>query len=125
MRLLLDSHVVIWSMASPELLRESTRLALQDPKNECFISAAVIWELELKIGKGKLVLPDDFAASLASQDFSELPVTWQHARAIRRLPDIHADPFDRLMMAQAAEEGLTFVTADRFCLQYPISLLSA
>lgn len=125
MRLLLDSHVVIWAMSSPERLRKSTRQALVSPENDVFVSAATFWELRLKEGKGKLVLPENFAEALADQDFNELPVTWRHTSELHLLPPVHADPFDRLLLAQARSEGLTFVTADRFCLQYPQSLMEA
>ena len=125
MRLLLDSHALLWAMAWPERLRETTRTALVLPQNEVWVSAASLWELNLKVEKGKLVLPEDFMETLARQDFNELPVTWRHTREIHHLPAIHADPFDRLLLAQARSEGLTFVTADRLCLQYPLSLLEA
>lgn len=125
MRLLLDSHVVIWAMTWPDRLRKSTQQALISPENEVFVSAATFWELRLKVGKGKLVLPENFTETLADQDFNELPVTWRHTSGLHLLPAIHADPFDRLLLAQACSEGLTFVTADRLCLQYPLPLMEA
>lgn len=125
MRLLLDSHVVLWVMSWPERLRETTRRAIISPRNEVFISAASLWELNLKVAKGKLVLPDHFVESLAQQNFSELPVRWDHTEAMLLLPAIHADPFDRLLLAQARTDGLIFVTADRLCHQYPVPLLEA
>jgi PIN domain nuclease of toxin-antitoxin system len=125
MRLLLDSHVALWTLAWPERLRKSTRLSIMSPDNEIFVSAATMWELALKAGKGKLVLPDNFAESLAQQDFKELPVRWIHTKTISRLPSIHGDPFDRLLLAQACAEGLTFVTADQICLQYPVPMMEA
>lgn len=125
MRLLLDSHVVIWAMTWPERLRPVTRAALVSPDNEIFVSAATFWELELKIGKGKLLLPADFHETLQSQDFTELAVKSSHTRGIRSLPAIHGDPFDRLLMSQAIAEGLVFVTADSACLSYPVPLMPA
>lgn len=125
MRLLLDSHVAVWAMAFPERLRPATRVMLVSPRNELFVSAASLWELELKIARGKLVLPADFADQLAAQDIRELPVRWSHTGHVSRLPAIHGDPFDRLLLAQAAAEGMTLVTADRYCLQYPVPLLEA
>ena len=125
MRLLLDSHVVLWALAWPERLREITRSALASPENEISVSSATLWELELKRAKGKLELPQNFAAVLREQDFGELPVLWRHTQAIHELPPIHADPFDRLLLAQTKEEGLTFVTGDGWCLQYPIALMPA
>jgi PIN domain nuclease of toxin-antitoxin system len=125
MRLLLDSHVVLWAMTWPERLRESTRQAIISPRNDVFISAASLWELNLKVAKGKLVLPDDFVETLARQNFNELPVRWDHTQSMPQLPAIHTDPFDRLLLAQAHTDGLTFVTSDRFCLQYPVPLIEA
>jgi len=125
MRLLLDSHVVLWAMSSPERLRKSTQQALVSPQNEVFVSAATLWELRLKVGKGKLHLPENFAETLADQDFNEISVSWNHTNELHLLPAIHADPFDRLLLAQARAEGLTFVTADRLCLQYPQPLMKA
>lgn len=112
-------------MSSPAKLRESTRKAIISPKNEVFVSAASLWELQLKVAKGKLVLPDNFSETLAEQEIRELPIHWTHTRDIARLPSLHGDPFDRLLLAQAASEGLTFVTADRLCLQYPVLLMEA
>lgn len=125
MRLLLDSHVAVWMMAFPEKLRPSTRAALVSPENELFVSAATLWELQLKVAKGKLLLPADFPDQLAAQDIRELPVRWEHARHVAELPAHHGDPFDRLLLTQAAAEGMTFVTADRFCLRYPVALMDA
>lgn len=125
MRLLLDSHVVIWAMSWPERLRDSTRLAIISTASEVFVSAASLWELELKVAKGKLILPADFETFLAEQDFTELPVKWHHTREISTLPAIHADPFDRLLLSQARSEELVFVTADRLCLRYPVDHMEA
>ncbi len=125
MRLLLDSQVVVWAMAWPERLRPPVREALINSENEIFVSAATFWELRVKQAKGKLVLPEDFEVVLASENCRELPILWRHSRGIPLLPPIHSDPFDRLLVAQAAAEGLVFVTADRNCLRYPVSLLEA
>ena len=125
MRLLLDSHVVLWAMTWPERLRASTRQAIIAPQNDVFISAATLWELNLKVGKGKLVLPDEFVGTLIAENFIELPVSWHHTSQIHLLPVIHADPFDRLLLAQAHCEDLTFITTDRLCLQYPVALMEA
>ena len=125
MRLLLDSHVVLWAMTWPERLRKPARQVIISPHNEIFVSAATLWELALKVGKGKLTLPENFENALADQNFQELPVRWNHSRAVSRLPGIHSDPFDRLLLAQALEEALIFVTADRLCLDYPVLTMEA
>lgn len=125
MKLLLDSHVLLWALASPEQLRESTRKAIISPENKVFVSAATLWELRLKVAKGKLHLPSDFTDVLIAMDFKELPVKWNHSEDVFQLPAIHGDPFDRLLLYQARTEGLTFVTADQHCLQYPVLLMNA
>jgi len=117
MRLLLDSQVAVWAMSWPERLKETTRQFLISPHNEVFVSAATLWELALKVDKGKLILPDDLTATLASQHILELPVRWDHTQLISQLP--------ALLIAQARAEGLTFVTADKLCLRYPVSLMDA
>lgn len=120
MRLLLDTHVVIWAQAGSERLgvgRELIRSA-----DERWMSAAAVWELAIKTGLGKLTLPED-TTSWASRtrrdlDVKPLDVTASHAGAVQHLPLIHKDPFDRLMVAQAAQEGLTFLTFDSLLQEY-------
>ncbi len=112
-------------MTWPDRLRSSTLQSIIAPQNDVFFSAATLWELNLKVEKGKLVLPDDFMEALIAENFIELPVSWHHTIGIKHLPAIHTDPFDRLLLAQAHGEALTFVTADRLCLKYPVALMEA
>lgn len=125
MRLLLDSHVILWFAATPRRLRPEVLSAIADPENDVLISSASIWELNLKASKGKLSLPKKFCSSLRSQGFLPLPVSWEHAEAAFSLPKIHLDPFDRLIVAQAGLENLVVVTGDANVLKYPVSLLEA
>ena len=123
MRLLLDSHVVVWWAVYPGRLTPAVRDAIRDPANGVHLSAASIWELGLKIALGKLRLPADYADRLLSDGFEPLSVTASHANRAMTLPAIHGDPFDRMLVAQALEEGLVLVTADRNIARYDVPVM--
>jgi PIN domain nuclease of toxin-antitoxin system len=125
MRLLLDSHVIVWWSLYPGRLRASTRDAIASADNEVFLSAASMWELNLKIARQKLALPADFAARLIADGFEELDITVDHAMRTASLPALHGDPFDRLLIAQALAEGLMLVTSDREISRYDVPVLEA
>ena len=125
MRLLLDSHVVVWWAMFPGRLKSSTRAVLAAPENDVFLSAASVWELGLKISRQKLLLPADYAARLLAHGFEELPVGIGHAGRATTLPALHGDPFDRLLIAQALEEGLMLVTSDQAIMRYDVPVLEA
>ncbi|HEX6565602.1 MAG TPA: type II toxin-antitoxin system VapC family toxin [Chthoniobacterales bacterium] len=125
MNLSLDTHVLLWTLSVPERLSKVARSAIENPANIVFVSAAVAWEIEIKAALGKLRAPSDLLNQLAAANFQELSITIAHARAIKQLPNLHRDPFDRIMLAQAKAAGLTFVTADPEVLQYPGTFLRA
>lgn len=125
MKLLLDSHAVVWWAVFPGRLRSVTRAAISSPDNEVFLSAATVWELGLKIARGKLKLPEDYAPRLLTNGFEELPVSITHAARATMLPPLHSDPFDRLLIAQALDEGLMLVTSDRAVLRYDVPTMEA
>jgi PIN domain nuclease of toxin-antitoxin system len=125
MKLLADSCVLVWWLDDPKLLAAQARTAIADPRNEVFFSAASVWELGLKIRKGKLQMPSNFAGVLLQDGFSSLPVTVDHAARSILLPPVHEDPFDRLLVAQAMEEGLVIVTRDGVIPEYPVPVLRA
>lgn len=125
MRLLLDSHVLLWWFDGGEQLGETTRSAIGDPGNQALVSAATLWELSIKQSVGKLVVDVDLREHAVEQGFEELPVTGRHALAVRDLPRHHRDPFDRMLVAQAGLEGLTLVTADRLLSAYDVPVLHA
>jgi PIN domain nuclease of toxin-antitoxin system len=116
MRLLADSHVLIWWVDNPAQLTPAARAAIADPDNEVFMSAASLWEIGLKVAKGKLRVPANFAQVLRAGGFADLPVHARHAERAIGLPAIHGDPFDRMLVAQAIEEGLALVSWDQ-CLR--------
>jgi PIN domain nuclease of toxin-antitoxin system len=118
MRLLLDTHVFIWSVTASRLLKAATRDYLASAQ-AVYVSAASIWEIAIKSRLGKIDGdPRLFAAAIEPSGFHPLSITPQHAAAVARLPLHHADPFDRLLLAQAFAEPLRLVTADRMLAAY-------
>ncbi|MFC7336179.1 type II toxin-antitoxin system VapC family toxin [Haloferula chungangensis] len=124
MRLLLDSHTLLWWMDDPTQLKPAARAAISDPSNLVFTSAASIWELGLKVSKGKLRLPLSFHQLLQENGISELPFTSEHAIASTTLPPLHDDPFDRALVAQCRLESMTLATRDSLLGDYGIAILS-
>lgn len=123
MRLLLDTHVLLWALGAPHRLPAALATALCDPENEVLFSAVNIWEIAIKAGQGRPAFVND--AALVAQEaraagFVDLPVTTQHAAAVQSLPALHGDPFDRLLVAQALCEPLHLVTADRQIARYAV-----
>lgn len=127
MRLLLDTHALIWWLAADTSLSATARDAIADPANDIFISAATAWEIATKHRIGKLpeagLLAGDVAGFVAAQGFSELPITISHGQLAGSLPPIHRDPFDRILVAQAITAGLTLVSSDAILRAYAVALL--
>ena len=121
MTLLLDSHAVLWfTTEDPRLPRHAID---QLNARGGTVSAASIWELELKQAAGKLRIDADLAERVLASGFRSLPITFEHAAAAARLPILHRDPFDRMLVAQARLEGLTLVTSDVRIRQYDVPVL--
>lgn len=123
--LLLDTHVVLWWLDDPQQIAPTAREAIADGLNDVFVSAASAWEVAIKSALGKLHAPDDLEAALAEAGFTALPITVRHALGVRELPDVHQDPFDRILVAQARAEGFTLVTRDPRLGQYGVGVLTA
>ncbi|HKX77943.1 MAG TPA: type II toxin-antitoxin system VapC family toxin [Novosphingobium sp.] len=122
MKLLLDTHLLIWAAGFPERLPVEARELIEDKDNDLFFSAASLWEVAIKSALGR----EDFAVDarllrrgLLDNDYRELPVASEHAVASDGLPPIHKDPFDRLLIAQSTVEGIALLTADSLVSQYP------
>ena len=122
MRLLLDTHVFLWWRADSRYLRSNARRAIADAQL-VFVSAATAWEAAIKAALGRLRIPDTIEAGVIDSGFERLPISFAHAEAAARLPPHHADPFDRMLVAQARTEGLTLVTHDRRLAPYGIEIL--
>ena len=110
---LLDSHILLWYRAQPEKLSQATMATILQPENAVYYSVVTPWELGIKHAKGKLDLVADFFEKLPHQGFDCLPILESHVTRLRQLPPLHDDPFDRMLVAQAMEERLTLITADR------------
>ena len=121
-RLLLDTHVFLWWRSDSRRLRAPARRAIA-VADVVFVSAATAWEAALKIALGRLRVPDTIEAGVVDSGFEKLPIGFPHAEAAARLPPHHADPFDRMLVAQAQIEGLTLVTHDRRLGRYEVELL--
>ena len=122
MKLLLDTHLLLWAAGQPERLSAKARRLINDKGNEPLFSAASLWEVAIKRGLGR----EDFKADvrllrrgLLDNGYKELPIISDHVVAIESLPPIHRDPFDRLLVAQATVEGVTLLTIDPLVAQYP------
>ena len=118
MRLLLDSHIAFWALGNPRQLTQPCQELLESGGNDVFVSSASIWELRLKSERGKLGIPDGFENALRETGFSELGVNWSHAVQASKLPLLHQDPFDRMLIAQSMVEDLVLVTRDSIILKY-------
>ena len=125
MRLLLDTSALIWWFDDDRSLGPKARAAIADPHNEVFVSSLTFAEIAIKQGVGKLAGPFISDELLAEQGMSVLPLTARHGRKVIELPLHHRDPFDRLLIAQAFEEGLTIVTSGASFRPYGVSLLAA
>lgn len=122
MKLLLDTNILIWAAADSENLPAFARKALSDPKSELYVSTASAWEIAIKVNLGKLVFPvDRLSAILDETGCIVLPIGLDHAIAAAALPKHHADPFDRMLIAQAQLESLTLVTVDSIIPRYNVA----
>jgi PIN domain nuclease of toxin-antitoxin system len=126
-RLLLDSHALIWALADPAKLSPAADVALRDPANELLLSAASVWEIAIKVGLGKLNLTLPFRdwmnRAIADLGLSLLPITVEYADVQASLPDHHRDPFDRLLIAQALTEAVPVVCTDPVFDRYGVTRL--
>ena len=122
MGLLLDTHVVIWWLSADGRLPDELKHRLNDDP-DVWVSAVTVWEAGIKQSIGKLDLPHPLPETIAQSSFRRLPITFDHAIAAGRLPLLHRDPFDRMLIAQARSEGLTLVTRDPQIHRYEVDLL--
>jgi PIN domain nuclease of toxin-antitoxin system len=126
LKLLLDTHTLLWSIASGKL-SQTAHIAFLDSGNELYLSAVSYWEICLKISIGKLELASDWVQivdeEMRANQIKWLPIAKEHCRTLEELPFIHNDPFDRLLIAQAQCEAMTLLTADKNIHAYPIKTL--
>ena len=124
MRLLLDTHTLLWWLSDPPL-ETTARDHIADHGNPVFVSAATAWEITVKQALGKLTAPDDLESVVASGGFEALPISFAHGLTAGRLPPHHRDPFDRILIAQAQHEGLAVVTRDSVFAAYDVATVAA
>jgi PIN domain nuclease of toxin-antitoxin system len=122
MRLLLDTHAVLWWQSDDRRLPRGARRAIA-VADIVWVSAVSGWEVAIKIALGRLRLSEPFHLTVAADDLTELPVTLAHARRLELLPPHHADPFDRMLVAQALAEGATLVSGDRALAGYGVPVV--
>ena len=127
MKLLIDTHALIWYVDQAHLLSSATHAAITDPSNDLLLSSGSIWEIAIKVGLKKLTLSKSYRAwiekAIADLGLSILPITVEHADAQAVLPNYHKDPFDRLLVAQAQVEGVPLVSFDAIVDPYGITRL--
>jgi PIN domain nuclease of toxin-antitoxin system len=121
-RYLLDTHVLVWWLEDADALGPHCREIITNIRNEIFVSAASTWEISIKAALGKIRVPEDLDAAVEDEGFSKLPITLFHGQTAGRLPAIHRDPFDRMLIAQAQAEGLILLTVDENIAKYQIRL---
>jgi PIN domain nuclease of toxin-antitoxin system len=122
MKLLLDTHLLLWAAGEPKRLSKQARTLIDNPDNELLFSAASLWEVAIKRGLGRKDFKVDtrlLRRGLLDNGYSELPIISDHVVATESLPPIHKDPFDRVLVAQATVEGVTLLTIDSLVAQYP------
>lgn len=122
MDLLLDTHAFIWWDISDARLKAEARAAITDPSNRIVVSAASVWEISIKRTTGKLAFRDDILRAIARNGFDTMSISPQHADEAGSLPLHHADPFDRLLIAQAKIENMKLLTQDRKLLSYDVPI---
>jgi len=127
MKILIDTHTLIWMDSDPRQLSPTAVACFNDPANEIWLSVVSVWEMVIKSALGKLTLSGDIHQVVqdiqAQNPLLLLDIRYPHALAVRGLPLIHKDPFDRLLVAQALVEGATILTRDKNIQQYPVPTL--
>jgi PIN domain nuclease of toxin-antitoxin system len=119
MRLLFDTHVLLWWLADDRRLTQNGRAIIASPNNDLFVSSASLWEISIKAALGRLEIElDDLENAIARNGFHSLPIGFRHALTAGRLPAVHRDPFDRMLVAQASLEELRVLTHDRVFERY-------
>ena len=123
MRLLIDTHILLWADERPRMIVPTLRAAMRDETNEIVVSAATVWEIAIKRAIGKLRFDRPIVAVVLALGFEILPVSGAHAEHAGSLPPHHNDPFDRLIIAQAQLEGMVLGTQDRRMRPYGVAML--
>ncbi len=124
-RFLLDTHVLLWWLADSPQLGRRCKEKISNGRNQIFVSAATTWEISIKIGLNKLTAPEDMDSIVEDEGFDKLPISLYHGQLAGSLPNLHRDPFDRMLIAQAQAEGLILMTGDGYIAQYNLRVRDA
>ncbi len=125
MKLLVDTHVLLWGISDPERIPRAVGVAMGSAANQTFVSVVCLWEIAIKKQLGKLAAPDDLPAIVARHpDYRVLSISAAHAWQVRTLPPLHRDPFDQLLVAQAMVEDMTIVTHDPVIARYGVPVVT-
>lgn len=124
-RVLLDTHSLLWWLADHSSLGEKSRKIISDERNDIFVSAVSAWEISIKKSKGLLKAPDNIDSIVEDEGFSKLSISLFHGEQAGNLENIHRDPFDRMLIAQAKAEGLELMTAEKIIPKYGLKVIDA
>ena len=125
MNILLDTHVLIWALENNPTLSDDARSSIIHAENLVFVSSVSVWEIGIKKHLGKLEVPGNLQEEIRLHRFTPLSINYDHAELASKLPNIHKDPFDRMLIAQAIVEKLTLVTRDELISKYELKILKA
>ncbi len=126
MKLLLDTHVLLWAAGAPEKLSKTAQTLIDNPDNQLYFSAASLWEISIKNKLGRADFKVDLAVlrrNLLDNGYEEIAINSAHTIGVDALPNIHKDPFDRMLIAQTGVEGITLMTADNAILEYQVAVV--
>ena len=123
MRLLLDTHALIWALEGSRKLSRAARGVIEDPENEVLVSAVSAWEIAIKKSLGRLSVPGDLNEAIDAAGFTRRALGFSEMRRLESLPALHTDPFDRMLVAHALEEGAVIVTRDPAIARYAVTTL--
>jgi len=123
-RLLLDTQVLLWWLLDDAMLGTKAKGAIADPRNQVYVSAVSTWEISIKRQLGKLQAPEDMSSIIEEERFIPLPISLYHGDQAGQLPELHKDPFDRMLVAQAQAEGLVIITHDEAIAQYAVRTMA-
>ncbi len=124
-KILLDTHVFLWWLADDQSLGQVARQLIANPGNEIYVSAVTSWEIAIKKKKGLLVAPDDIDGIVEEEGFTKLMITLFHSELAGSLEEIHKDPFDRMLIAQAQSEGMELLAVDEIISEYSVRVIDA
>jgi PIN domain nuclease of toxin-antitoxin system len=124
---LLDTHILLWVAGAPEQLSNKAKSLIQNTENQLYFSAASLWEISIKNQLGRADFKVDLAVlrrNLQGNGFEEIAITSAHTIGVNALPNINKDPFDRMLIAQTAVEGITLLTSDNVVAEYPVAVVN-